>query len=367
MPALVSRASGAAGDPAGLSDAPISLLIVDDSIVVRTILERMLGGRPEFKIAGTAANADQALRVLGRCKVDIVLLDVQMPGTDGLTALPRLIERGNGARMVIVSALCDEGAAASVRAMTLGATETLLKPAAGGFGGRFEEALAERLVRIGHRRTSAGDVVPASLARSYPMRLPSAAPLACVAIGASTGGLHALADFFGGLPARVDVPILVTQHLPPSFMPYFAAQLSEIAHRPCVVVEEGMRLAPGCILVAPGDAHLRVVRYGDDLRVRLSTAPVPSGNLPSVDPMLESLSSAVGERGLAVMLTGMGRDGAGGAEALVAAGGEVIAQDAASSVVWGMPGSVARAGLTSLVAPPGRLAAHVALRAERRR
>ena len=362
MPAPVSRPRGAAGDPVAQADPPISLLIVDDSIVVRTILERMLGGRDEFTIAGTAANVDRALDVLREREVDIVLLDVQMPGTDGLTALPRLIQHGKGAHILIVSALCDDGAAASVNAMTLGATDTLLKPAAGGFGSRFEDALAERLLRIGRRRARPASQ---SQAPTYPMRPPSTAPLACVAIGASTGGLHALADFFDGLPPAITAPIVVTQHLPPSFMPYFAAQLSEIAGRPCGVAEDGMRIASERILVAPGDAHLRITRSGDGLRVRLDSMAVANGNMPSVDPMLASLAGAVGAGGLAVILTGMGRDGEIGAKSLADVGGEVIAQDAASSVIWGMPGSVARAGITSLIAPPARLAAHVALRWKR--
>lgn len=344
----------------------IRVMIVDDSIVVRTILERMLAQRAEFEVVATAPRVDAALTLLERVPVDVILLDVEMPGIDGLTALPELVARSRGARVLILSSLCATGAAACVRAMAQGAADTMLKPSAGSFGSRFEDQLAERIARIGRREPPLAEREELSRRAPEVRRPASSARLDCVAIGSSTGGLHALIGFFGAIPASFDVPCVVTQHLPPVFMPFFAAQLAEAAGRPCAVAADGDPLEPGRVLVAPGDAHAEIVRRGAGLRIHLSHDGARSGCLPSVDPMLASLGEAVGAGGLGVVLSGMGRDGEAGAAALVAAGGEVIAQDMGTSVVWGMPGAVARGGYAALVAPPPQLAEHARLRWELR-
>lgn len=338
--------------------APIRLMIVDDSIVARTVLSRILEARQEFEIAAVASDADQALGLLRTERVDVVLLDVEMPGMDGLTALPEILARSKGARVLIVSSAAAEGAAATVRALTLGAADTLLKPGAGNFAGRFAEVLIERLLRIGGagRLDSREPRVAGPAASSQPGRID------CLALGASTGGLHALSSFFDALPAAFSAPMLVTQHLPAVFIPYFADQLCDMAGRSASVAADGDRLVSNRILVAPGDGHIRLVRQGAEVRVRIDRTPMASGCMPSVDPMLESLAETFGATGLAVVLSGMGRDGVIGARALVEAGGEVVVQDAASSVVWGMPGAIANAGLAAAVMPPARIARRVALR-----
>jgi len=178
-------------------------------------------------------------------------------------------------------------------------------------------------------------------------------------IGASTGGLHALSALFGALPEACDMPILITQHLPASFMPYFAAQMTEIARRPATVACDGVSLLPGQILIAPGDAHIGLRSIGGLPRISLNRKPAPSGCLPSVDPMLSAVAEHFRERAFAVILSGMGRDGALGARDIVATGGEIAVQDRSSSVVWGMPGSAAMAGLASTVAPPAGIAARI--------
>jgi len=188
----------------------------------------------------------------------------------------------------------------------------------------------------------------------------AAARLGCLAIAASTGGIGALASFFGALGARIGVPILITQHLPPDFMRHFARQIEGVAGRPAGVAAAGVALRPDEILIAPGDAHLRVVRSGADVRVRLDRAPAISGCMPSADPMFAALAAVYGAGGRAVLLSGMGRDGLDGARALAAAGGEVLAQDRESAVVWGMPGAVARAGIAAAVMPPDLLARRIA-------
>jgi two-component system, chemotaxis family, protein-glutamate methylesterase/glutaminase len=342
---------------AAASVRPIRLLIVDDSAVARAVFARMVGERPEFEIAATVASAHAALAFLAHSQVDIIILDIEMPGQDGLSALPALLAASMGARVLIVSSSAEQGAAASIQAMTLGAADTLAKPGAGTFGGRFAEVLAEKLVRIGHAPTDRS----AAGAGSEPMprvrlRGMSEARIACVAVGASTGGLHALSDLLRGLPPSFAAPILITQHLPPSFMGIFAAQIQDMSGRPTSVARPGVPLARGKILVAPGDGHLSVELSGGMPRVRITNERAESGCLPSVDPMLASVAEAFGAGAVGVVLSGMGRDGVRGAERMAAIGGDIFVQDRDSSVVWGMPGAVATAGLASVMLPPFQIA-----------
>ncbi len=362
--------SGAADPgPARIADAPpIRLMLVDDSLVARSIFQQMLAPRGAFEVVAVANTADRALARLDEVAVDIILLDVEMPGMDGLTALPLLIEKGRGARVLVVSSACAAGGAAAVRALTLGAADTLPKPVAGTFGGdRFADLLADTLARIGPAPARAGPGLarlapPAKPAPAITLRPSVAGPIGCIAIGASTGGLHALSAFFRALPAGVAVPILVTQHLPASFMPYFAAQIQEIAGRRAKVAADGDRPSPERMLIAPGDAHLGLAATPDGPRVRLDRLSAPSACLPSVDPMLASVAGIYGPAGIGVVLTGMGRDGVIAARMLGDAGGEVLVQDQASSVVWGMPGAIASAGHAMGVLPPAAIAARIALR-----
>lgn len=340
-------------------ERPIRVLIVDDSLVARTVFTRMLDS-DAFEIVATAGDAEQAIALLRIHKVDIVLLDVEMPGIDGLTALPRILEASGGARVLIVSSACEEGAAASLKALTLGAADTLLKPGAGSFAGQFGKMLVDRLLRIGHAprlRATPAAVGPAIEAAQ------EHGPIECLAIGASTGGLHALSAFFGALPPAFNAPILITQHLPAEFMPYFAKQLQDISNRKAAVASDGARLHPGQLLIAPGDAHLRLIRFRDGVRARLDRSPAASGCMPSVDPMFVSCAEMFGAAAVGVVLSGMGRDGSIGAADLVAARGEVLAQDADTAVVWGMPGAVANAGLASAVLTPERIAHRIGRRA----
>lgn len=359
-------ASAASQDRAGAGpghDGAIRLLIVDDSAVVRAVLSRMLAPYPVFDIVATLADAASALDFLASHRVDVILLDIEMPGMDGLTALPRLIEAGRGARVLVVSSAAEAGAEGTLKALALGAADTLAKPGAEPFRGRFADTLAERLMRLGRVGSPApcGTVPepPAADRGDRPVTLRPIGddPVRCLAIGASTGGIHALAEFFGALPATFDAPILITQHLPANFMPYFASQVAAMSGRPTQIARDGMRVASGQVLIAPGEAHLGLIRCADGVRVSLGSLPSRSGCLPSVDPMLDGVAEAYGAGGVAVILSGMGRDGQEGAARLAAAGGTVLAQDPASSVVWGMPGAVARAGIASAVLTPALLGA----------
>lgn len=336
------------------------VLIVDDSVVARSVLSRMIEGTRRFRVAAALSDARAALDYLARERVDIILLDIAMPGIDGLTALPDVVAAGKGAKVLIVSSSADEGAATTLQALALGAADTLVKPGVGAFGGRFAEVLEERLAKL---FDMPGDPVAGGATAPAPRPASVACgvqldPFQIVAIGASTGGIHALSQLFRQIPASFQLPILVTQHLPPSFMSYFATQLALLGSRPCDVATDRMRIRPGRIVIAPGEAHLKVVRTSDGAAIRLSTEWARSGCMPSVDPMFDSVAEVFGARALGVVLSGMGRDGCEGAGRLVEAGAKVLVQDQATSVVWGMPGAVATAGRASAVLPPeeiGRL------------
>ncbi len=347
--------TGFGGTPAG----PAQVLIVDDSVVARSVLGRMVEGTRRFRVAAAYSDVRAALDYLKNHSVDIILLDIEMPGIDGLTALPDMIAAGRGAKVLIVSSSAEQGAAVSVQALALGAADTLVKPGIGAFGGRFAEVLEERLSKLieshGHH------LGPQEVQHSHGL-LAAPDDFELVAIGASTGGIHALSQLLRAIPASFQVPILVTQHLPPSFMSYFATQLAVLGGRPCDVATDRLRIRPGRIIVAPGDAHMRVVRMSDGAAIRLTHEKASSGCMPSVDPMFESVAEVFGNRALGVVLSGMGRDGCEGAKDLVDCGARVLVQDRESSVVWGMPGAVANAGRASAVMPPDEIGRLIARR-----
>ena len=343
---------------------PIRLMIVDDSPVARAILSRMIGAYPEFEVAAAVGGASEAVETLKRIRVDIVLLDVEMPGTSGLDALPDILALGRGARVLVVSSFCAEGAEAAVRALAAGAADILPKPGAGAPGERFSALLAERLRRLAAIETDTPGAMPDQPASPYPLRPFGECRLGCIAIGASTGGFHSVAGFLKALPASVTVPILVTQHLPAAFMPIFARQLETASGRRAHIAEDGAPLRPREIVVAPGDAHLTLAERDRVICVQLDRTPDPSGCMPAVDVMLASASAQYGRGAVGVVLSGMGRDGLAGARAIVTGGGAMLVQDAATSAVWGMPRAVAEAGLASAVLPPAELARRIGERME---
>ena len=340
----------------------IRLMIVDDSVVARAVLSRMIAADDDFEIVAVAGTAEDAIDALGEVRVDSILLDLEMPGAGGLKSIPRILGAARGAKVMIVSSLADEGAEETVAALALGATDALPKPGTGRFHGRFSEILLARIKALGFADDNVS--APASFGRnlSGALRAMPADRLRLLAIGASTGGIHALAALFQALPERIDAPILVTQHLPTPFMPVFARQLGMAARREAVVATDGMSLVANRIVIAPGDAHLMIEGTADEPRIRLARHAVISGCLPSVDPMFETAGALFGSGALGVILTGMGRDGTKGAAKLVACGGAVLAQDEASSAVWGMPKSVLDEGLVAAVLPPEQLARRIASR-----
>lgn len=339
---------------------PIRTLVVDDSVVVRTVIERILNADPRFAVVHKTNSAEQALHYLADHAVDLVLLDIELPGQSGLAALPAIMQANPCAKVAILSGKCEEGSSAAVEALALGASDIVSKPGSGSFGEQFPQALIDRLNRLFGRGAAA---TPVSYTPT-PRAVSSASqPLACLGVGASTGGIHALGQLFAGMSKPLGVPILLTQHLPASFTVYFAQQLSRMTTLKVKVAETGDVLMPDTIYVAPGDANL-TVRRGLHGRVMITLDPerTPAGNLPGVDPMFASMAAAYGAGAAGIVLTGMGRDGTVGARDLVAAGGWIVGQDEASSVVWGMPGSVATSGLTCALMEPSAMMAFVARR-----
>lgn len=339
--------------------AAIRVMIVDDSLTVRTVFKRMVDSDPALVIAGTASSAESALSQLSRTPADVVLLDLEMPGIGGLGALPAILATPGNPQVLVVSSLTVDGAEHTLSALQMGAADTLLKPRPGGFTEEYRAALLGKIRALGARAGAAASLSsprePADASFVRPGLGRRMARADVVAIGASTGGIHALGLMLRRLAPDFAVPLLITQHLPASFMPVFARQIEAACGRRAEIAADGLILTPGRILIAPGDGHVMVRRTGARLVVRISTEPQPSGCMPSVDPMLTSLAEACDGRALGVILSGMGRDGVIGAAALVEAGGTIYAQDADTSAVWGMPGAAARAGLASLVAPPDRL------------
>lgn len=336
---------------------PARLMIVDDSAVARSVLARMLAPFHDFEVVAAAASAEEAVGLLGSHKVDIVLLDLDMPGSSGLEALPAILDKGAGARVLVVSSSTESGSESAVRALALGAADTLAKPATQHAAGGFSSTLAERLRRLASIATAA--VEPAAA----PSTSQSCAPrskVGCLAIGASTGGLHAITQFLQALPSRIGVPILITQHLPSVFLPLFARQIENACGRRIRIAQEDAILRHDEIMLAPGDRHLGLERHGSRVKALLSSDLSESGCTPSVDMMFEAVARAYGKAGVGVVLSGMGRDGFLGGRKLAEAGGQILVQDRASCAVWGMPGALAGAGLACCVDTPAALARQIA-------
>lgn len=330
----------------------VKVMVVDDSITARTVMSRMIDSEADIAVVATASSAERALYELERSPVDVILLDLEMPGMGGLEALPRLLRMRHGTQVLVVSSLTQDGAEHTLSALSMGAADTMLKPRPGEFDDDYRALLLAKIRALGSRRTRYEPPAPRPVpsGRKRP-RL--------IAIGASTGGIHAIVTLLRELPRQFALPILVTQHLPQSFMPVFARQLELASGRPTMVAHEGSAIRPDTILVAPGDAHIVAHRRNGGDAVSLSQVPAASGCMPSVDPMFTSLAENFDGHALGVVLSGMGRDGLEGARALVNAGGSVHVQDETSSAVWGMPGAVARAGLATEIAPPQALARHI--------
>lgn len=336
----------------------VRVMLVDDSLVVRSILERIVDQRPGLKICASVASAHDALDYLAREPVDVVVLDIEMPGMNGIDALPHILERAERARVLILSSNCVEGGPAAIDALALGASDTLAKPGRGSFSGRFAEVLTDRIMTLGHQREFPLTVPVAERRLPAPVApaVDTNQPIECIAVAASTGGIPAFSNFLANLDARITAPILLTQHLPDAFMEFYARQIATMTTRRVRVAAAGMAVERGCIYLAPGDAHLLVVTNGRRHEIALDRRVVENGCCPSADPMLDSVADVYGKGGVGVILSGMGRDGVIGAARLKEAGGTVFAQAPESCVIWGMPGAVAKAGIAAATLNPDAIA-----------
>ncbi|NVE94874.1 chemotaxis-specific protein-glutamate methyltransferase CheB [Altererythrobacter sp. JGD-16] len=331
-------------------------MIVDDSLTVRTIFSRMVQDASDMMVVAGERTAELALARLRKEAVDVILLDLEMPGMGGLEALPQLLKAQRDAQVLVVSSLTNEGAEATMAALSMGAADTMLKPRPGGFDAQYRSALLEKIRALGGGSNAPAEASAQASNPRASAKLTASRQSEIIAIGASTGGIHALNLLLRTLKPEYDLPICITQHLPTSFVSVFARQLEVTSARRAVIAEDGAIIQRGEIAVATGHSHMLLEPHGQGFVARTSSQPAASGCMPSVDPMLSSLARNCDGRATAILLSGMGKDGVLGAGELVSAGGTVLAQDAETSAVWGMPGAVANAGLASAVLPPEKLA-----------
>lgn len=389
-------------------DDKIRVMIVDDSAVVRGLLSRWLEAEPNMEIAGRSRTGAQAIQDVGKIKPDIILLDLEMPEMDGLEALPHLLAAVPGVRVLIASILSQRNASVSLKALAIGAHDYVPKPLSNSGLTTSSEFRVELISKINAlcggvgARQAAADVaqtktygdLPAGTrqGRATKPKFPTAVPPNTAAvsvkpaanrqgatggalpqlrpfnhvvpkvlcIGSSTGGPRAIQTLVGDLASVVQhIPILVTQHMPKAFTSVFSEHLSRFANIPVHEAHDGELLRAGHVYVAPGNRHMMLERRGNTVAVVLDDGPEVNFCKPAVDKMLTSAASVFGKGTLSVILTGMGHDGVAGCRNVVEAGGNVIAQDEQSSVVWGMPGAAYRAGVCSAVTPLESLAGQI--------
>lgn len=341
----------------------ISVLVVDDSAVVRRVVADALSADLLIQVAGTASNGQIALEKIERLAPDLVTLDVEMPVMDGLATLRELRRRWPRLPVIMFSTMTEAGAAATLTALSTGASDYVTKPSnAAGFDAARRSVREQLLPRI--------HALCAPRPAAAPIPAPTAAParhrtdlLDAVAVGCSTGGPEALSRLVDSLPAGLAAPVLVVQHMPALFTRLFAERLGRLGGRTVVEADDAQPVRPGTVYIAPGGRHFEVVRRNRTVLTRLHDGPPENFCRPAVDVLFRSVAGVYGRSALGVVLTGMGRDGRDGCHALRAAGGEIVVQDEASSVVWGMPGAVASAGLADAVLTVPGIADHVARRA----
>lgn len=335
----------------------VRVLVVDDSVVVRRMLTEILGSEPWIEVAGSAPNGRIALQKLTQINPDLVTLDVEMPELDGLETLTELRKTHPKLPVIMFSTLTARAAHTTLEALGRGATDYATKPQ-GTTGlaaatADVRDQLIPKIRALFPRVAASSSSTGLAKVSLRPITMPAtrASRIRLLAIGCSTGGPNALAEIFALLPRDLPVPIVVTQHMPPLFTKLLADRLS--AHSAIRVHEAagGEVLEPGVAYLAPGDNHMLLEVHGNEVRTALSKAPPENSCRPAVDPMFRTAVGAYGGAVLGVVLTGMGQDGLRGCEAIRASGGQVVVQDEASSVVWGMPGFVARAGLADAVRP----------------
>ena len=351
---------------------PLRVFIVDDSAVVRRLLSTMLSSDPEITVAGLAGNGIQAMARLPEARADLVTLDIEMPGMDGLETLVEIRKLYPKLPVIMFSTLTERGASATLDALARGASDYLTKPS-GETLEHSQERLREDLLRKIKSLCGSRVALPVAVKAPALPRLPrlpagEAPPrVDVIAIGSSTGGPNALTALLAQLPPDLPVPIVVVQHMPPLFTRLFAERLNGLGHLKVQEGREGERLLPGQLWIAPGDRHMIVTRRGGDFVLGLNQGAAENSCRPAVDVLFRSVASCFRSNALALVLTGMGADGTRGCANIREAGGQVIVQDEDTSVVWGMPGSVVAADLADGIFALNRMAAEITRRVSTRR
>ncbi len=348
----------------------IRVMVVDDSAVTRWLVQSIVDGQDGMRVAGSAHNGIQAIERIDNIKPDIVLLDVEMPEMDGIETLKAIRKKYQDLPVVMFSTLTEKSASVTLEALALGATDYVTKPHKEGGREAATEAVTSRLVPLIRTlaRPSHLKVNYAPRPQVQPVRASSPSTsgpttrtlkinrIDAVVIGSSTGGPNALAEVIPLFPQDLSVPVLVVQHMPPVFTQMLADRLDTKSHLRVVEVSSGMRVKSGSVYIAAGGIHMGVKRIGAEIFATALDDPPEHSVKPAVDVLLRSAISVWGGAVLSVILTGMGEDGLAGSTKLVETGGTVVVQDSASSLVWGMPGAVAKAGLASEILPLGEIA-----------
>jgi two-component system chemotaxis response regulator CheB len=359
---------------------PLRVMVVDDSVVIRGLISRWIGAEPDMMVAASLRTGLEAVQQLERIKPDVAVLDIEMPELDGISALPQLLAKKRDLIIIMASTLTRRNAEISFKALSLGASdyipkpETTREPQAAEI---FHHDLIQKIRNFGAklRRAAPAHVSPPlSPAHPHAEKVREIAPLLRPAvappkrafsshaprvllIGSSTGGPQALMSLVTELGPVIDrFPVLITQHMPPTFTTILAEHLARASRRPAHEAIDGELIKPGRIYLAPGGRHMRVVRHGAEAAIALDNGPPVNFCKPAVDPLFTSAIDVWQGGTLALILTGMGSDGMRGGKEIVAAGGSVMAQDEASSVVWGMPGAAAHAGICSAILPLNQIA-----------
>jgi two-component system chemotaxis response regulator CheB len=357
-------------------------MVVDDSVVIRGLISRWVNAEPDMEVAASLRTGLDAVNQLDRVKPDVAVLDIEMPELDGISALPQLLAKKRDLIVIMASTLTLRNAEISFKALSLGASDYIPKPEStreAAAAEIFHHDLIQKIRAFGAKvRRAQPAIASPSLAPTLPAdkHAPSSRPAAAhpalikrafgtqvprvLVIGASTGGPQALMTLATELGPVIDrCPVLITQHMPPTFTTILAEHLARSSRRPAHEGIDGEPVKAGQIYLAPGGRHMRVVRRGTETAIALDDGPAVNFCKPAVDPLFTSAIEVWQGGVLAVILTGMGSDGMRGGKEIVAAGGSVIAQDEASSVVWGMPGAAANAGTCAAILPLNQIASKI--------
>jgi len=357
-------------------DRAIRVMVVDDAVVVRGLVSRWVEEEPGLVLAASLRNGREAVDQLDRVDPDVVILDIEMPELDGISALPLLLAKKKDLVVIMASTLTRHNAEVSLKALSLGAADYIPKPETNRgvtTSETFRRDLIEKIRHLVARRRRRGlppsrdaaaaarphDPVALHTTPAAPVKLRpfSATVPRVLLIGSSTGGPQALTAVISGLRDLLPrVPVLITQHMPPTFTTILAEHLARTSRRPAAEAVDGEIVKVGRIYLAPGGRHMRVVRHGAEVAIALDDGPPVNFCKPAVDPLFSSAIDVWQGGIMSVILTGMGSDGMRGGKDIVAAGGSVIAQDEATSVVWGMPGAAANAGICAAILPLNQIA-----------